>query len=89
MKPFDENCISKLSKSHKLLVTLEENVINGGFGEQVLRYVNNAEIDIDVLNLAIPNQYLEQGSVDVLKKESGLDHLSIAQRVEDRYKDIV
>lgn len=89
VKPFDENCIMKLAKSHKLLVTLEENVINGGFGEQVLRYVNSADIDIAVFNMAIPNQYLEQGSVDVLRKEAGLDPISIAGRVEDKYKDLL
>ncbi|MBQ6814306.1 MAG: 1-deoxy-D-xylulose-5-phosphate synthase [Lachnospiraceae bacterium] len=88
VKPFDEKCISKLAKDHKLLVTLEENVINGGFGQQILRYVNNMELDIQVMNLAVPNQYLEQGSVDVLKKEAGLDQWSIAERVESRYKDI-
>ena len=89
VKPFDENCIMKLAKSHKLLVTLEENVIIGGFGEQVLRYVNSADIDIAVFNMAIPNQYLEQGSVDVLRKEAGLDPISIAGRVEDKYKDLL
>lgn len=89
VKPFDEKCIIKLADTHKLLVTLEENVLNGGFGEQVLKFVNASDIDIKVLNLAIPNQYLEQGSVDVLRKEAGLDPWSIADRVESRYKDIV
>ena len=89
VKPFDENCIIKLAKDHKLLVTIEENVLNGGFGEQVLRFVNSSEIDIQVQNLAIPNQYLEQGSVDVLRKEAGLDPHTIAERVENRYKDLM
>ena len=89
VKPFDENCIIKLAKDHKLLVTIEENVLNGGFGEQVLRFVNSSEIDITVQNLAIPNQYLEQGSVDVLRKEAGLDPHTIAERVENRYKDLM
>ena len=71
------------------MVTIEENVINGGFGEQVLKFVNSADIDIKVQNLAIPNQYLEQGSVDVLRKEAGLDPHSIAERVENRYKDVL
>lgn len=89
VKPFDEKCIIKLADTHKLLVTLEENVYNGGFGEQVLKFVNSADIDLKVLNIAIPNQYLEQGSVDVLRKEAGLDPHSIADRVENRYRDIV
>ena len=78
-----------MAENHKLLVTLEENVANGGFGEQVLKFVNNAGIDINVLNLAVPNQYLEQGTVDILRKEAGLDSQSIADRVERRYKGLL
>ncbi len=88
VKPFDERCIIDMADSHKLLVTLEENVINGGFGEQVLKFVNNAGVDINVLNIAVPNQYLEQGNVDVLRREAGLDSESIADRVERRYKGL-
>ncbi len=88
VKPFDEKCIMQLANNHKLLVTLEENVINGGFGERVLKFVNNANVDIDVQILAVPNQYLEQGNVEVLKKECGLDFESIADRVERRYKGL-
>ena len=89
VKPFDERCIMDMAENHKLLVTLEENVANGGFGEQVLKFVNNAGIDINVLNLAVPNQYLEQGTVDILRKEAGLDSQSIADRVERRYKGLL
>ena len=88
VKPFDEKCIIKLADTHKLLVTLEENVLNGGFGQQVLKFVNSLDVHMKVLNLAVPNQYLEQGSVDMLRKEAGLDPFSIADRVESRYKDI-
>ena len=88
VKPFDEKCIINLARDHKLLVTLEENVFNGGFGEQVLRFVNISKLDIDVMNLAIPNQYLEQGSVDVLRREAGLDPITIAAKIENRYKNI-
>ena len=48
VKPFDEKCVMNLAKDHKLLVTIEENVMNGGFGEQVLKFVNSADIDITV-----------------------------------------
>lgn len=88
VKPFDEECVMDLAVNHKLLVTLEENVINGGFGEQVLKFVNNTQTNITVQILAVPNQYIEQGTVDVLKKECGLDALSIADRVEKRYKEL-
>ncbi len=88
VKPFDEKCIMELAASHKLLVIMEENVLNGGFGEQVLKFVNSVELKLDVLNLAAPNMYLEQGSVDVLRREAMLDADSMAARIEAKYKGI-
>ncbi|MBP3337815.1 MAG: 1-deoxy-D-xylulose-5-phosphate synthase [Lachnospiraceae bacterium] len=85
VKPFDEECIMDLAKSHKLLVTMEENVLNGSFGENVLRYVNSNNIDLDVINIAVPNLYLEHGSVDMLRKEAGIDEDSIVKRILERY----
>jgi len=85
VKPFDEECIMDLAKSHTLLVTMEENVLNGSFGENVLRYVNSNSIDLDVINIAVPNLYLEHGSVDMLRKEAGIDEESIVKRILERY----
>ena len=85
VKPFDEECVSELSKTHDLLVTMEENVLNGSFGENVLRYVNSAELDIDVLNIAVPNLYLEHGNVELLRKEAHIDEESIVNRIVERY----
>jgi 1-deoxy-D-xylulose-5-phosphate synthase len=88
VKPLDEGCIMELAKNHKLLVTMEENVMSGGFGERVLRFVNNAGIDISVQIMAVPNQYLEQGNVDVLRRECGLDATTMAEKIEKRYKNL-
>ncbi len=88
VKPFDEQCVIELSGTHKLLVTLEENVINGGFGEQVLKFVNAAGIDMSVLNIAVPNIYLEHATADLLRKEAGLDAETIASRVESKYTQL-
>ena len=81
LKPIDEECIDMLAKDHKLIVTVEENVLTGGFGEAVLRYVNNCEYDARVLNIGIPNMYLEHGNVDVLKEEVGLTSKNIVKRI--------
>ncbi len=85
VKPFDQECITDLAKNHKLLVTMEENVLNGSFGESVLRYVNSVKMDIDVLNIAVPNLYLEHGSVDDIRKEAGIDEDSIVKKILERY----
>lgn len=88
VKPFDEECIMDMAHSHRLLVTMEENILNGGFGEQILKFVNATELKIDVLNLAAPNMYLEQGNVDILRREAGLDAETMASKIEAKFKSI-
>lgn len=83
IKPIDEECIQQLAENHSVIVTLEENVIKGGFGESVMRYVESLDKNIRVLNIGVPNIYLEHGSVEELRKEAGLDEDSIVRRIED------
>lgn len=85
IKPIDEENIEKLTKEHELIVTLEENVISGGFGESVLRFINNVSVNTRVMNIAIPNVYVEHGNVQVLKNEIGLDETSIANKILSKY----
>lgn len=87
VKPIDEECIQELTKNHNVIVTLEENVIKGGFGESVLRYVVSLDKKIKVLNIGVPNIYLEHGSVEELRREAGLDEDSIVRRIEDLLKE--
>ena len=79
-KPFDEELFLNLSKNHTLFVTLEENVACGGFGERVLAFLFRHGIS-KVLNIAIPDDYVEHGNVELLRKEVGLDEASITERI--------
>lgn len=88
IKPFDEKMIYRLSKEHKLIVTMEENVICGGFGEQISRFVEECKINLRVLNIALPDDYIEHGSVDILKAETGIDADSITERVMTYYEEL-
>ncbi|MGN0307759.1 MAG: 1-deoxy-D-xylulose-5-phosphate synthase [Lachnospiraceae bacterium] len=81
VKPIDEELIRELSVDHKLLVTLEENVASGGFGEKVRKFVDQQELQSKVINIALEDEYVEHGNVDRLKQEVGLDADSIAARV--------
>lgn len=87
-KPFDEQCIRDLSDNHRILVTLEENVLSGGFGEHISTFVQQEDIDMDVINIAIPNAYVEHGNVEQLKKILGIDAESVAARILEKYKNI-
>ena len=79
-KPFDEELFLNLSKNHTLFVTLEENGACGGFGERVLAFLFRHGIS-KVLNIAIPDDYVEHGNVELLRKEVGLDEASITERI--------
>lgn len=81
VKPIDEDTIDLISKDHKLIVTLEENVLAGGYGEKVNEYILRKNIDISVTNIGLPDDYIEHGNVDILKKETGIDADSIVNRI--------
>lgn len=85
VKPLDEECIDRLMANHSLLVTLEENVLNGGYGGLVNRYINSRNAKAVVLNIGVPNFYLEHGTVDILRKECGLDKETIVKRIIEKY----
>lgn len=81
VKPLDEERIAKLAEDHRLLVTIEENVESGGFGERVLEFANRMALDVRILNITLPDDYIEHGSVDMLRKEVMLDEESILKKV--------
>ena len=81
VKPIDTDYIHAAASDHKLLVTMEENVASGGYGEKVRDYVDEERLDVSVLNIAIPDEFVTHGSVDRLRKELGIDAQSIADRI--------
>lgn len=85
VKPLDTACIIELQRDHKLLVTMEENVKNGGFGETVLEYLNEIGSKVRSLNISLPDDYVEHGNVDILRKEMGIDAESVVKRIVAEY----
>ena len=81
VKPIDEEMIRRLAKEHDLLVTMEENVLSGGFGEKVMEFVRAENLPCKVMPIALPDEYVEHGNVDILKKEVGIDEESIVERI--------
>ena len=82
--PFDKEAIGEIACSHKLLVTMEENVQSGGFGEHVNQYISEKGYEISTLNISIPDVYVEHGSVTILKKVLGIDTDSIVKRILEK-----
>ena len=87
VKEFDKEMIRELSESHKLLVTMEENVTTGGFGERVVDYVTSSQIDLKVEKIALPDMYIEHGNVNILYKEAKIDEESVAERILSVWND--
>ena len=81
VKPLDEELLLSLEKDHQLIVTLEENVLNGGFGEHVTELYNCNGSDVPVMNIALPDDYVEHGNVDILKRECGIDAETIEKKI--------
>lgn len=83
VKPIDKEAIRKAAET-KLVVTVEDGVIIGGAGEAVSEVLGEEELKVDSLTLGIPDEFIEQGKVDLLFADLGLDAAGIARQIQDR-----
>ena len=77
VKPLDEQAILDAASKYSRIITLEENVYSGGFGERVRRFMSEHGYAGKVCCVALPDEYVEHGNVDILKHEVGIDKDSI------------
>jgi len=82
IKPIDETVILEMAKTHDVLVTIEENVISGGAGSAVNCYLQAQQILMPVLNIGLPDAFVEQGTREQLLTDCGLDTQGILQNIE-------
>ncbi|MBR1875836.1 MAG: 1-deoxy-D-xylulose-5-phosphate synthase [Lachnospiraceae bacterium] len=87
-KPIDEEAVLSADKKHSLIVTMEENVLSGGYGEKVLEFKERAGLKADVLNIAICDDYIEHGNPEILKAELGIDSEGIVKQILCRIEEI-
>ena len=81
-QPWDHKIVDDLAKDHSLFVTMEENVLNGGLGEQIAAYISSCGYSAKTILVGIPNVYVEHGSVEILKELLGMDAGNIVGRIE-------
>lgn len=81
VKPIDEEAILDAAGTHSLLVTMEENVLSGGFSEKVIDLMEANGNPAEVLPITLPDEYVEHGNVELLKKEVGIDTESIVRKI--------
>ena len=88
VKPMDEDMVRRLSVTHRLIVTMEENVESGGFGERVRTFADEQELPGQILSITIPDEYVEHGNVELLKKEIGIDEETVTKRILEEWNRI-
>ncbi len=85
-KPLDEELLERLAAEHELVVTIEENVLAGGFGSGVLEHLEDAFADsaaerARVIRVGLPDRYVTHGKPALLREEVGLTGAAVAERV--------
>ena len=87
-KPLDEALLCELGKRFSRMLTLEDNVLAGGFGSAVLESLNEQGVNCDLVRMGIPDEFIEQGRVDILFDLVNLDAESIAENIISRWPDL-
>ena len=83
IKPLDKAMIDHLAESHKLIVTIEEGILHGGYGALVEEYLESKASDVKVLPIAIEDTFVRHGSIEELRKMLKIDAESIYDRIQD------
>lgn len=81
IKPMDKELFENLGNTHKYIITIEEGIKHGGYGESVTSYLVEHNSDVKILNIAIEDMFVEQGTVDELRKKIKLDAHSLSERI--------
>jgi len=88
VKPLDEELICRMANTHQLLVTVEENEISGGAGSGVTEFLNRESLFIPVLQLGLPDYFVEHALPQEMLSECGLDKVGILNSIEYRWREI-
>jgi 1-deoxy-D-xylulose-5-phosphate synthase len=84
IKPLDEDLIASLAESHELLVSVEDNAIKGGAGSGVNEFLESKKLQTPMLNMGLPDEFLEHGKVTEMRAEIGLDSKGILHAIRQR-----
>ncbi len=85
VKPLDKLMIRELAQTHDVLVTLEDNAVMGGAGSAVNEYLHEAGLTVEVMNLGLPDSYIDHAQREEQLTACGLDAKGIVQRVNAGY----
>jgi 1-deoxy-D-xylulose-5-phosphate synthase len=88
IKPLDEDCLRRMADSCKLVVTLEDHTVVGGFGSAVQEFYTRAGSSTPLLPIGWPDAFIEHGTLELLREKHGLTPQAISQRILDKLSAI-
>ncbi|HEX5791853.1 MAG TPA: transketolase C-terminal domain-containing protein, partial [Rheinheimera sp.] len=81
VKPLDEALLTELAASHRCFVTVEDNAVMAGAGSAVNEFIAQAQLNIQTVNLGLPDQFIKHGTQQEIYTELGLDSDGIFKRI--------
>ena len=84
IKPIDEELIKEISDDYKLIVTLEDNVVAGGAGSAVNEMLLKMNTNSKILNIGLPDEFIEHGDQEQQKVINGLDGEGITKSIREK-----
>jgi len=87
VKPLDEDLVIELSGQHRAFVTIEENAVAGGAGSAVAELLTSEGLQLPLLQIGIPDRFIEHGSRDSCLAAAGLDAASLNATIEHWWPD--
>jgi 1-deoxy-D-xylulose-5-phosphate synthase len=87
-KPLDESLLCDLGRNYDHLLIMEENCLAGCFGSAVLELLADRDIKTNIIRVGIPDEFIEQGRVDILCDYLGLDAASIVETILMKWPQI-
>ena len=82
LKPIDEKLLKNLFNSHKKVVTIEDNVITGGLSTNINKFIIDNKYNIDITNIALPEEFIPHGNSDEIYESVGLSPSKIADKIK-------
>ena len=86
IKPMDKNYLKEFLSKFSFVVTIEEGVKDGGFGEGIINYSNENSISNKILTLGVPNRFVDHGPRNILLHEVGLDSISMFEKIYNFFR---
>ncbi|WP_296645130.1 1-deoxy-D-xylulose-5-phosphate synthase [Romboutsia sp. 13368] len=82
LKPIDTKLLNDLFNNHKRVVTIEDNVITGGFSTNINKFIIDNKYNVDITNIALPEEFIPHGSTDEIYESVGLSPSKIADKIK-------